>query len=146
MSIPGPEDERRADTVAVSRQTAKITSTVVGGLLVAGALALFSGNDKLNVALNDIKNLEEDIEFLKTFGPGSGPRFTSEDAKVQARELKQAIRDVDQASIRRNISCNKDLDFLRQSVGIHHEAGAHTDADRRLSRAERRLDKLDGGK
>ena len=152
MALELPGEERRANTMAVSRSAAQMGASVVAGLFVAGAIALFNSSHELSRAIDDIRDLEEDYEELKArihdledFGPGTGKRFTFDDWKDGRKELKQEIRDNDQESIRRHNEQQAAFQALNESVSIHHEIGAHADADRRMSLIERRLDRLDGG-
>ena len=114
--------EQRANSMAISRQAAATITTVVSGLILLGAGALFRSNSQLI-------HLTAAVEHLEEFGPGSGKRFTAE----HGREVREDIKEIkEDAKLLRT-----EIRLVRQSCTAHRLTGAHADAERRLNRIEK---------
>ena len=82
------EEERRADTVAISRETAN-RAVVLGTAILLAISGVIWG------VVRDSFRMAEDIETLKEFGPKTGERFTARDG----RELLLRIRELERQAI-----------------------------------------------
>ena len=82
------EEERRANTVAISRETAN-RAVVLGSAILLAVSGVIWG------VVRDSFRMAEDIETLKEFGPKTGERFTARDG----RELLLRIRELERQAI-----------------------------------------------
>lgn len=121
-------EERRADTVEVSRSKATFLTTVGASLLVAITTLFYQRGTTIAALEEKYEALKDDISELKEFGPITGRRFTWDDS--------EKLRDEDRA-IRQE---------LRQAVTnclAHQNEGAHPDADRRINANTFRIQRLE---
>ena len=110
------EERNRADTL--SKRALNWLSMVSAGAFLGTAGALYNVN-------NDIVRLNEAVEYLKAFGPGTGKRFTWEDGK-ELRIETTLLR----AEIRR----------LRAEQAAHAGKKAHGVAEAKIHRLEKEVD------
>ena len=108
-------EERRADTVAVSRKAFQFWTALATAAFMGASGAIYSIN-------NDVVRLSENIKFLNSFGPGTGKRFTADDGDAVKEDLAELKRWVLE---------------MQKSVSAHHAKGEHPFADRRLNELER---------
>lgn len=107
-------EERRQDSVAISRSAAKVITTVVSSVILGIGLVLW------NIVLDHVR-VSEQLKRLEEFGPKTGERFTLDDG----RELKADIDEL-----------KRWLLELQKSVNTHHAKGEHSFAGRRLNSLE----------
>ena len=114
------EQERRADTVPISRQTAKALTWLASICFLAVAGFVWDGGNKLDALIADLRIVDLRVVQLEQFATQGG-RFTSDDGdkisdRIEAIRLWQLE--------------------MQKSINQHLGQGEHLDAGRRLNRIE----------
>lgn len=115
------EEERRHNSVAISRQTANRLVTLGIAILLGVTGVLW------NVVRDSIR-MAQQLEYLEKFGPGTGSRFTYQDGQ----ELRKDLRDL-------NKEHKMDMERVLDLVANHISQGAHARADQRLDSLEKAI-------
>lgn len=116
-----PTEERRTDTVAVSRPTVKAVTWVSTVVILAISGFIWDLGDQVDDLVTDHKVLLLKVSHLEEFGPGRGERFTQGDGK----ELKGDFDEL-----------KRWLLEMQKSINQHHALGEHPFAGRRLNSLE----------
>ena len=111
-------EERRIDTVAVSRKALQFISTLAVAACVGISGALYGIN-------NSVVRLTEQVKYLSQFGPGTGKRFTWDDGQEVKADMKLL---------------RQEIQAQRADVNSHKNQGAHNVADSRIRRLEQEVD------
>jgi len=104
-------EEKRADTVAVSRSTVKAITWVASSALMAISWFVWDSGTKVDNVMSALAVLELRVQHLEGFA-NSGPRFTSRDGD----EIKEEIREV-----KGNCAKHKDLSAHREQAQLNRE-------------------------
>lgn len=120
----GAEEERRADTVAVSRKTATVVATVAAGAILAGGSAMF------RIAVDHAALLVR-VETLEQFGQDTGRRWTFDDAAREDGRQDEEIRAV-----------REEMNQMRKCLDMHRGQEAHQSANVRINENSRQIQRM----
>ena len=115
------QEERRGDTVAVSRKAFAFGSAVASSAVVLVGVALFG------LALTSERHTQQ-IEQLIKFGPERGERWTKSDAKEQGNGFREEL-----------LILRQQVRDLHSEISNHNSKAAHDVANNRMQSVDQSI-------
>lgn len=95
MAADTNQEERRADTVAIPRQTVKVATWIASIAFVASATFVWNSGTEVHAIRADLKIISLRIDRLEAFGPERGERFTAEMGDKLEQKIEKIAEECD---------------------------------------------------